>query len=148
MCRWGPKRIDQLLPLALLGERDLQRVVEPALAVADGPQRDDCRLENVIRGQHRVPEAPAGPFDPPGKPQFLLPAEQRYLAHLHQVDADGIVARAGVADVQRFGAVSSMSFARPAWYRGILLMIYLLYAAEGVALVERRRAAQPRRPTR
>jgi hypothetical protein len=78
------------------------------LTVVDGLDRDDCRSEDVIRGQHRVPELPAGLLDPHAKPQFLLAVEQRYLAHLHQVDADWIVDRASVADAHQLMAVEQV----------------------------------------
>ena len=87
----GREDLRQPLLLANVDHRDFDRAVQPRPAVADALQHVDGRVQHVVGGQHDVAEAAAGALDLLGGHDLFRPAEQGNLAHLHQVDADGVV---------------------------------------------------------
>ena len=82
---------ENLVLLELIGHRDLHGAVERQLAVVHAPQHLDRRLHHVVALQHLVAEPGAGDLDLLGQRDFLLPGQQRNLAHLRQVHAHRIV---------------------------------------------------------
>ncbi len=91
MRRFGVEQAHDVPLLPQVGHRDLDRAVQPELAVADLLQQADGRLQNVVGGQHAVAEAPAAALDPLGGGDLFLAVEHGNLAHLHQVDPHRVV---------------------------------------------------------
>ena len=96
---------ENLVLLELVGHRDLHGAVEGQLAVVDPPQHLHRRLHHVVAFQDLVAEPRAGHLDLLGQGDFLLPGQQRNLAHLRQIHANRIVGPGFVLDAgqQVFG---------------------------------------------
>jgi len=77
--------------LKLIGHRNLHRAIERQLAVMDPPQHFHRRLHHVVAFQDLVSEAGAGQLDLLGQRDFLLPGQQRNLAHLRQIHPHRII---------------------------------------------------------
>ena len=89
---------EDLVLLELIGYRDLHGAIERQLAVLDAPQHLHGRLHHVIAFQHLVAEPRPGKLDLLGQGHFLLPGQQRNLAHLRQVHPHRIVGPRFVLD--------------------------------------------------
>ena len=77
--------------LELIGHGNLHGAVERQIAFVDAAQHLHRRLHHVVAFQHLVAEPGAGKLDLLRQGNFLLPGQQRNLAHLRQVHAHRIV---------------------------------------------------------
>ena len=89
---------EDLSLLQTFGHRDFDRAVERHLADADLLENVDRRHERKVGIQQRPAKAAARDLDLLGQRNFLMPREQRDLAHLRQVHADRVIDLA-IADV-------------------------------------------------
>ena len=82
---------ENLILFQPVGHRHLHRAVERQFARVDALQHLEGGPDHVVAFQQLGAEAAAGDFDLLGQGDFLLPSEQRNLAHLRQVHAHGVV---------------------------------------------------------
>ena len=89
--------LENLVLLQVLRLRDLDRAVEGKVAGGHAFERLDDLAQCIIAFENFAAEAAAGYFDLAGERDFLVAGEQRNLAHLREVHANGVVDVAAVA---------------------------------------------------
>jgi hypothetical protein len=82
---------EDLVLLQPVGHRDLHRAVKGQLAAMHPREHAEGLLADILALQQLGPEPGAGGFDLPREMDLLRPGEERDLAHLREVHADGIV---------------------------------------------------------
>ena len=80
-----------LVLFQLIGHRHLHGAIEGQLAVVHAAEHLDGRLHDVVAFQNPVTEPGPGKLDLLGQGHFLLPGQQRNLAHLGQIHPHRIV---------------------------------------------------------
>ena len=102
------QQLDNPAFAAEIGHRDLDSPVEAKLAGVNPLQEVDRRVQDEIGRHHAVAKTQPRFFDTLRRGDFLFPAQERNLSHLHQIDTNGIVdlrrpvTRERVADILVF----------------------------------------------
>jgi len=84
---------DDLLLVQLRSGRHLHHAIQADFSITGPAEQRDRFLHHVVAPQEKAPELRAAGLDLPGQDQFLLSRQERELAHLTQVQVEGIVWR-------------------------------------------------------